>query len=465
MRSSTSVLASVAIITIGILGLLYMRLNGTPMPVETYITEALTIRDIAVNTAAPQVRTDQELPRRGQTDQELHVPPQGQTDKELPPQGQTDKELPHQGQADKELPPQGQTDHELPHQGQMDQEPLHKSSTRSTSVFPLSYTFHRDTDSEGTTTSGKTFIMDPSFSHRYSFLRSDFVRSSREIVREFVVVMGVSSSHYNEAQDAVASVQKNFPGKKLLYFDWGLTDEQRHHVSSWCYVELMPFNFSATIPFLAEVAIGEVWHYQMAKVYVIVEALRDHPAVMWMDSSIRLMTGQIKAVYKMAENNSGLVFFGHVSHSTYAVTPPGMYEYLPTSESAMKTASHVQTGAVFIVRSRQVCEQVLWWLMLCAYKKECVFSKEITSHCAFQKRYRHSFADRKKRSNKTDFNNCSRFDQSMLNLLVGNMFRFDARMYCVSGCRKTFIKIARRPTHLYDVKTCPHEAAGRNSPP
>ena len=45
-------------------------------------------------------------------------------------------------------------------------------------------------------------------------------------VSKFVFVTGCDSDHFAESTDAVASIQKYFPGHQIWYFDLGLKQEQ-----------------------------------------------------------------------------------------------------------------------------------------------------------------------------------------------------------------------------------------------
>ena len=46
-----------------------------------------------------------------------------------------------------------------------------------------------------------------------------------------VLVTGVDSSHFRESRDSIASVQKNLPNHRILYYDLGLRDFEVKEVS------------------------------------------------------------------------------------------------------------------------------------------------------------------------------------------------------------------------------------------
>lgn len=313
---------------------------------------------------------------------------------------------------------------------------------RSSFSLPQVYTFH---SKRYGSKSGKYFKVHEEFWMRYHFLlqRKYQVMLTSEVMDNFVVVMAVSRSHMLESIDAVASIQHNFPGKKIMYFDWGLEPGQKIKINSLCNVSLIPFDFNI-IPHFQAISHKKPWHFQIAKAFVIAEALRFHSAVLWMDASIRLKTNNFERIFAKAVNSSGLVFFSTVYHSTYSVTPPGMFRYLPSSTEEQQKIDHVQSGAIFIVRTKLISENIIWWFLLCSYTEDCVFSEHINSLCP-----------RKSDAYKRNMSfNCSRFDQSVLNVLASNLYDFNVRQYCLRDGQGKEIAIQRKRTAMYQFKEC-----------
>ena len=219
--------------------------------------------------------------------------------------------------------------------------------------YPLQYV----PESSATANASKKFNVDLNFIKQYAIPESSLLDSvTSEVFDKFVFVMGVSANHMLESKDAVASVQEHFPNNKLLYFNWGLTSNQEAEIRRWCNVELRPFNFSK-IPVTSHLSTPTPvkWHYQAVKAFAILEALKDHPAAFWLDASIRLQTSNLSSVFEVVRRTGGFAVMASCRHSTFAVTPPGIYEYLPTTNLTLtKTAIHTQTGAVFYAKTKQV---------------------------------------------------------------------------------------------------------------
>ncbi len=59
---------------------------------------------------------------------------------------------------------------------------------------------------------------------------TQFTDAPIESMRDFVYVTGADRSHFVESQDMVASIQKYSPDKEIIFFDLGLTQQQREEV-------------------------------------------------------------------------------------------------------------------------------------------------------------------------------------------------------------------------------------------
>jgi hypothetical protein len=57
-------------------------------------------------------------------------------------------------------------------------------------------------------------------------LTNHYVELEQKVLENFVFVTAASSNHFEESRDAVASMQTQFPGKLILYYDLGLEPKQ-----------------------------------------------------------------------------------------------------------------------------------------------------------------------------------------------------------------------------------------------
>ena len=65
----------------------------------------------------------------------------------------------------------------------------------------------------------------------------NFINITEYDLTNFTFVTSSSSNHFNESLDMVAGVQHHFPDKKLIYYDLGLTSNQRKQVCTIIFFE------------------------------------------------------------------------------------------------------------------------------------------------------------------------------------------------------------------------------------
>ena len=295
-------------------------------------------------------------------------------------------------------------------------------------------------DNHGNTRFGKPFHVDPALIKQYSLSSQDYVNATASTIEDFVFVTGVSANHFQQSKDAIAGVQHHFPKKKVLYFDWGLTEDQKADLQKWCNVEVRNFNFS-DFHHLASMNIAEKKRYQAAKVFVILTALKEYPAVIWMDASIRLMSHKFAALYHMLERNTGFALLaGGTTASTYAVTPPQMYEYFHPDKRKLKISNNYQSGCMFFTRTKEVYENILRWMLLCCLDPDCIYGGRYPSHCAFM--------DNRHLEKKTIFSNCTRMDQSLVNMLALAMYKYNLKKFVFTH---KLLEVKRSDESMYKV--------------
>ena len=100
---------------------------------------------------------------------------------------------------------------------------------------------------------------------------------------KLVVVTAISSNHYNEAQDMIASVQKFLPSTKLILYDLGLSEEQKGKLHQYCNVEVRPFVFEKYPPHTKNLKLY-TW-----KIFIIKEVAGEYEVIFWGDSSVRVI--------------------------------------------------------------------------------------------------------------------------------------------------------------------------------
>ena len=134
------------------------------------------------------------------------------------------------------------------------------------------------------------------------FLAIDELKDLRTTWKQEVVfVTGASSDHYTESIDLVGSVQKYFPGQKIIFFDLGLEAKEVDAIQKWCNVEMRRFEFEMYPPHARKLLTYAF------KPLIIQQMLREFSVVFWMDSSVRITAECGDELFSTAVASHGLV--------------------------------------------------------------------------------------------------------------------------------------------------------------
>ena len=125
----------------------------------------------------------------------------------------------------------------------------------------------------------------------------------------------------------------------------------------------------------------------------------------YVDSSVRFLTPFSDQHYQQARLTGGFLFNTNTGHSTFAVTHPDVYDYLPSNITALQVFDQFEGGDVLVYRTEQICKHVITPLVMCLLNPKCAKPKARLS-CAIKAR--------------DVYANCHRFDQSVMNILVQN---------------------------------------------
>ena len=143
-----------------------------------------------------------------------------------------------------------------------------------------------------------------------------------------------------------------------------------------------------------------------------------------MDASIRFFSNKTERFFQKAEANGGIAFSEYAGHSNYPVLMNETIGYLPTSIAHQKTTPMVGAGVMLIYRTREIYENIIQWGILCALNENCIARGPVKCH----------HIDPNKQAG------CSRFDQSVMNILCSNYFGFDHLKYTSAEGKSSHVK-------------------------
>ena len=145
---------------------------------------------------------------------------------------------------------------------------------------------------------------------------------------------------------------------------------------------------------------------------------------MWFDTSIKFKgNNRHEVLQRLARQRSGFTFFvGITGHSIIAATHPGMMEYIP-----IKTNDSVndmfKANSMIVINTPEVRKHIVKWLIICALEEDCIAPVGAKLYRGF------NFLKEK-------FGRCRRHDQSLVNILVSNVYSSDRNRYVIEGFAK-----------------------------
>ena len=255
---------------------------------------------------------------------------------------------------------------------------------------------------------------------------------------KLVVVTAISSNHYEEAQDMIASVQKFLPSTKLIVYDLGLSAEEKEKVQQYRNIEVRPFVFEKYPPHTKNL---ETYAW---KTFIIEEITSEYEVVFWGDASVRVM-GPFFAEKVLPF----LLKFPFVAGSTLrlpivSLTHDRMLQYLQLSLSRKQMGhfGHIEAGCWVMWANSLMKFKFLKNWVDCALHKECIAPHG--SHlwpCDF------------KLGNKTKgagvYIGCHRYDQSALDMILIREFGLEVWNLTVHNKAKALFHVYRDTINWY----------------
>ena len=265
------------------------------------------------------------------------------------------------------------------------------------------------------------------------------------LICRLVVLTAISSNHFQEVKDMIASVQINLPYTRLIAYDLGLNIGDKTQLSKFCNVEVRPFDFSKYPHYLKNLN-TYAW-----KPMIMSEIIKEYEVVIYGDASLRIRRPPSERLIPL------LLEFPFVSGPNHpfpitALTHDSTLKFLGLNMSRIIAAKEMNGtipatsfGAWFtsVIREKWMKR----WLD-CAMNVECIAPPGTSiSGCKY---------DHLKISDGA-YIGCHRFDQSALNIILYQEFgreRWEQLFHPkLNDGPQNHWDIEKRVTHSYKVKT------------
>ena len=262
-----------------------------------------------------------------------------------------------------------------------------------------------------------------------------------DMYKRLVVVTSVSSNHFEESKDMIASIQKYLPQTKILFYDLGLTEAQRLEVSKYCNVELQNVQWNKYPPHV-KILKKFAW-----KPLTVGEVAEKYDLVMYGDSSLRMKSSDIGPVlssllevpfFDMVPSSLGIISFTHDDTIKYLKYPP--------SRKDMAKWKTLQGGTWIMLLNHDMKESVLKPWVDCALHEQCIAPKGSSlSPCHFEML----------KYNDGRYIGCHRYDQSVLNIILARKFGLNMFNSLINSKISTKLwEVVRNPTKDYKLVFC-----------
>ena len=258
-----------------------------------------------------------------------------------------------------------------------------------------------------------------------------------------VVMTGISSNHFEESLDMIASVQKFLPNTKLIVYDLGLNHVERKTMSTYCNVELRTFGFELYPPH-----VKELFKYAW-KPIIYRDVAEEYEVILYMDSSIRLKGNFKDTVLPLLQTFPFVPGPVDVQVSIISLTHEGMLNYLSVSrqEVADVLIHTIQGGVHTTWATQQIKEKLVKYWVDCALHPECIAPPGAGLFGCNMGMVK---------TNPGKYVGCHRFDQSALNVIVYREFGAEVwrNVQQHNEVVTAVLSIERHPTSFYELERC-----------
>ena len=252
----------------------------------------------------------------------------------------------------------------------------------------------------------------------------------------FKVVSAVSSNHYQEAKDMIASAQRFLPTTRIVVYDLGLQETEREELKSFCNVEVRTFHFEHYPPHFKDLP-KCAW-----KPEIIRTVAHEADYTCWADASIRFGENFDSALAKL--DKFPLKGRKH-PFKMVQVTSDASLQYLNMSREKMQNVIGVSGGLLLIKTNSLAMNLIDLWCQ-CSLHEACI-SPIGTSvkGCNFTKVTQKSL----------EYIGCHRYDQSVLNVLIVQEYGNDVYRHIFNSV-VTHTTVVRHPSKMYleTLKKC-----------
>lgn len=135
-------------------------------------------------------------------------------------------------------------------------------------------------------------------------------------VHTFAIITASDSAHFGGTFAMISSIHEHLKHPTIIVYNLGMSEPQLAELAASCGVVIREFAFSKYPDH-----VRNLWTYAW-KPLMVHEALNEWPAIVWLDSSMRMKSPYVTRAFRKAEQTDGFVMFMSTTYSTYSGHPP-----------------------------------------------------------------------------------------------------------------------------------------------
>ena len=254
---------------------------------------------------------------------------------------------------------------------------------------------------------------------------------------KFLVVSAISSNHYNEEQDMIATAQHFFPNSRIIIYDIGLKQTEIDALKKYCNVEVRAFPFDKYPPHVKKLQ-TYAW-----KPLIIQAAAQEADFIFWADSSVRFVKNFDDTFSKL--DDFPIKGHQHPNCRIVHVTHDATLKYLNVTREMLGQVVGIE-GGILLIKTNEVAMRVLNLWRSCALEVSCIAPNGSNLYgCDFGKG---NF-----RTTSIAYIGCHRFDQSALNSILIRDYGKEVFTKILNSVVNK-MKVIHAPTTTFKIKHC-----------
>ncbi|XP_013398929.1 uncharacterized protein LOC106165312 [Lingula anatina] len=202
---------------------------------------------------------------------------------------------------------------------------------------------------------------------KYETIKHPSVDTRKSLVNsknDFIIVTASDKDSFNSLSNLVGSIHFWEPKTKIIIYDIGLDEKQRHQIRKWCMTSLVSFDFSRYPKHVKSLK------QRVVKPIILKEVLETHHRVVWMDPEADVR-GSLTVIREHLEKDLNF-FLLDQDKDMRKRSHKGTFKYFHKKKKAFKAKSSFSELVSGWVKGSEAHRKILLTWERCARDINCV---------------------------------------------------------------------------------------------